>query len=143
MHRRQRWVAVAAVLTGLTLLGCSDDSGEAAEPEQPAVVSDVEGSDTKQVTLTEKAAERLGIEFDEVVDEGGIKVIPYASVVYDENGDTWAYTSPETLTFVRTPIVVERIGADKAFLSEGPDVGTEVVTVGTAELFGTEQGIGY
>jgi hypothetical protein len=76
-------------------------------------------------------------------EDAGTKVIPYPSVVYDENGNTFAFTNPAALTFVRSPITVVRITGDKAFLSEGPATGTQVVTVGTAELYGTEQGLGY
>ena len=68
--------------------------------------------------------------------------MPYAAVVYDPDGSTWVYTNPEGRTFVREPIVVTRIADDTAFLSDGPDVGTEVVTIGTAELYGVEQEIG-
>jgi hypothetical protein len=59
------------------------------------------------------------------------------------NGETWTYTSPEPLTFVRAPITVEAIDADLAYLSAGPAPGTEVVTVGAAELFGVESGVGH
>ena len=65
-------------------------------------------------------------------------VIPYAAVFYTATGDTWAYTNPEPLTFVRVPIVVDRIRGDRAFLSDGPPSGMEVVTQGAAELYGTE-----
>jgi len=70
------------------------------------------------------------------------KVIPYAAVLYDTHGDTWVYTRPGPLVFVRAPIVVDYIDGDLAVLSECPPAGTEVVTSGTGELFGAESGIG-
>lgn len=70
------------------------------------------------------------------------KGIPYAAVLYDTHGDTWVYTRLEPLVFVRAPIVVEYIEGDLAVISEGPPTGTEVVTAGAGELFGTESGIG-
>jgi hypothetical protein len=70
------------------------------------------------------------------------KVIPYAAVLYDTHGETWAYTRLEPLTFVRHLIVVDYIEGDLAVLSEGPPAGTEVVTAGAGELFGAESGIG-
>lgn len=74
---------------------------------------------------------------------GGVKkVIPYAAVIYDLNGETWSYTRTEPLSFVRHSITVDYIDGDLAILSEGPEVGTEVVTVGVAELWGTEIGVG-
>jgi hypothetical protein len=65
-------------------------------------------------------------------------VVPYAAVLYDAHGDAWTYTSPEPLTFVRHRITVDNIQGDLAFLSSGPPVGTLVVTVGAAELYGAE-----
>jgi hypothetical protein len=42
------------------------------------------------------------------------------------------------LTFERQRIGVERVTGDLAVLSEGPPVGTSVVTVGAALLYGAE-----
>jgi hypothetical protein len=70
-------------------------------------------------------------------------VIPYSSVIYDLHGDTWTYTSPEALTFVRHPINVDYIEGDVAVLTDGPSPGTAIVIVGAAELYGTEFGVGH
>jgi hypothetical protein len=69
-------------------------------------------------------------------------VIPYSAVIYDAQGNTWAYTNPEPLVFVRIPINVEYIEGNLAALKDGPAVGTSVVTVGAAELMGVEQKFG-
>jgi hypothetical protein len=69
------------------------------------------------------------------------KIIPYAAVLYGVHGETWVYTNPEPLAFIRTAITVDYIEDDLAILLEGPEVGTPVVTVGAAELFGTETGV--
>lgn len=73
----------------------------------------------------------------------GVKriVIPYAAVVYTPLGDTWVYTNPEPLVYVRRPIVVDYIAGDLAYLTVGPPTGTRVVTVGSAELYGAETGV--
>lgn len=70
------------------------------------------------------------------------KVVPYSAVLYGLNGETWAYTSPKPLVFVRRPIKVDYVDGDLAILSDGPTSGTRIVTVGVAELFGTEYGVG-
>jgi hypothetical protein len=67
--------------------------------------------------------------------------MPYSALVYDTNGRAWAYTSPEQLTFVRSRLTIERIEEQNVFLLDGPPPGTRVVTVGAAELYGTELGI--
>jgi hypothetical protein len=51
------------------------------------------------------------------------------------------YTNPERLSFVREAITIDFIERDQAYLLEGPEVGTAVVTLGAAELFGTETGV--
>jgi len=99
------------------------------------------------VTLSERAAQRLGIETAEVSSEeiAGTprQIIPYGAVIYDSSGATWTYTSPEPLTFVRHPITINAIDGDRAVLSEGPEDGTAVVSVGAAELYGTEYKVGH
>jgi hypothetical protein len=63
-------------------------------------------------------------------------------VLYDAKGATWVYTNPSPLTFVRHAIHIDHIQGDLAVLSDGPPVGTALVIVGAAELFGAETGIG-
>jgi hypothetical protein len=58
------------------------------------------------------------------------------------HGETWAYTSPESLTFIRQLITIDSIEGDMAILSNGPAIGTQVATVGVAELYGADTGIG-
>lgn len=147
--RRRGSLCVAAVLivAVLPLAACGGEDEAAAGGEEPAVVEPVEGSDDLfRVTLTAEAAERLDVQTVAVraVGDGARKrtFIPYSAVLYEPDGETWAYTSPESLTFVRAPIVVETIEGDRAVLSQGPPLGTKVVTVGVAELFGAENGIG-
>ena len=147
--RRRGSLCVAAVLivAVLSLAACGGEDEAAAGGEEPAVVEPVEGSDDLfRVTLTAEAAERLDVQTVAVraVGDGARKrtVIPYSAVLYEPDGETWAYTSPESLTVVRAPIVVETIEGDRAVLSQGPPLGTKVVTVGVAELFGAENGIG-
>ena len=142
-QRRTRRMVVALVASALALSGCAEKSKSEASEDGPVKLVEVKGSEVQQVVLTAKAAERVGIEMVAITERGGTKVAPYAAVVYDANGDAWAYTSAKPLTFVRSAIKVASIAGNDAILSAGPDAGTEVVTVGTAELFGSEQEIGH
>jgi hypothetical protein len=58
--------------------------------------------------------------------------------VYDSDGSTWTYATAAPRTYLREPIVVERIDGDAAILTRGPAVGTAVVVVGAPELLGAE-----
>jgi hypothetical protein len=139
-------IAALLLLAVLALAACGGEE-EAAAADEPAKVEPVEGSnDLFQVTLTAEAAKRIDLQTAVVQTEGEgadeRTIVPYSAIVYETNGETWVYTSPEDLSFVREQIVVEEIEGDRAVLSEGPAAGTEVVTVGVAELFGAEHGIG-
>ena len=144
---QQRRVRVAAVLVvvavAIVLGGCTQPPETAEKRPGPVKLATIPNSKVKQVTLTDQAVKRIGLEMVAIADEAGTRVVPYAAVVYDEKGGTYVFTSPAALTFVRAPITVARITADKAYLTDGPSVGTNVVTTGTAELYGAEQGIGY
>lgn len=136
MKHINRWVIVLLVFAGLLLSACAPKSGM-VEKVPPSKLEPIEGTEFSRVILTEKAAERLDIQ---TVAVRGNEV-PYAAVIYDIKGNTWVYTSPEPLTFVRASIVIEYIEGDTAVLSEGLDPDTAVVTVGVAELYGTETGV--
>ena len=70
------------------------------------------------------------------------RFVPYSALMYVSTGDTFVYTSPKPRTFVRQAVNIDYIADNVAVLKEGPPVGTEVVTVGAAELFGAEAGAG-
>ena len=241
----RRWIFAAPVITaGLQLAACSEE--HQAAHEEPSHVEHIAGSDVSMVTLTELAAERLGIEtadveevsasrtrrtggqivatpkegpgaetnalwvrvpaiasdleevkagepayilslavggdqkqiaaeaVDHPLGERGVlyyavdprehnirlgepvtvelsvegqgatqKVVPYSSLLYDADGRTWVYVSPEPLSYVREEVEVDYILGDRVFLTDGPEKGTPVVSVGAAEVFGTEFEVGH
>ena len=65
-------------------------------------------------------------------------MVPYSAVYYDAKGGAWTYVNGKPQTYERQKIVVNRIVGDVAVLSEGPPVGTQVVTAGAPLLYGTE-----
>ncbi len=144
MQRRARWMIFVLTLVALPLAACSQKSA-GGSTVRPAFLEDIEGSDLKRVVLTEKAAERLDIQIAMVLEEQveGTQrlVMPYAALIYGLNCETWAYIMPAPLTFVREAITVDYIEGDIAVLLVGPAIGTEVVTVGGALLYGAETGV--
>lgn len=169
MRYDKRWMALFLVAASTQLPSCAHKSALPSKVE-PAQVEQMGDTGLNRLRLTPRAAERLGIGTSPVREEqvgrkaagvvvgaplatphlvgsvsgdGPRKVIPYSAVLYDPHGDTWTYTNPEPLVFVRHHIIVDFIVGDMAVLSDGPPSGTSVVTIGAAELFGTEFKVGH
>jgi hypothetical protein len=132
---------LAFIIAALLLPACTSAT-VGVDVIKPVHLEPIAGTNLNRVILTEKAAERLDIQTglvrDEEIDGTQQKVIPYAAVLYDATGQAWAYTNPEPLVFIRQAIVIDHIKGDMAVLSEGPASGMAVVTIGAAELFGSE-----
>jgi hypothetical protein len=148
------------VAVALGIGGCS--SGTAAESgvdtTADSKVEDIPGKDVKRVTLTEHAATRLGIKTTTVgaLAPGAAAgapgpsavpgpVVPYSAVLYDADGNTWVYTVPQQFSYQREQVtvqVVQGANGDEAVLSTAPATGTEIVTTGVVEIYGTELGLG-
>jgi hypothetical protein len=141
-RHRIDWVIVAALLAvPLLLAACGGTANEEAGAG-PAAVEQVKGTDITRVTLTAEAARLLGVRTERVRNEvaGSRTVIPYDAVLYDADGGTWTYTSPNPLVYQRADIRVARIDGVSAILTRGPPAGTRVVTAGATEIWGVEYG---
>lgn len=140
---RHRWVLTGIAVAALALGACNSSSGGASAPKTEAIrIEEDEVSGLKTLTLSDKAAERLGLETAQVAGTGSAMTIPYAAVVYDASGKTWTYVNESGLTYKRAEITVSEIDGDTARISAGPPAGTAVVTIGAAELYGAEIGVG-
>lgn len=145
MNIVRRRLTIGLIAAALPLAGCGQAAVD-AEVEEPAAVEEIPGSELSRITLSASAAQRLGIETATVGEDGSGSAarmtLPYAAILYDSTGQTWAYTSLGANVFVRHAIVVDRIDGETALLADGPPPGTAVVTTGAAELYGTETGVG-
>ena len=135
--RPPRILGVLALL-GLWSAGCTELVETAPPVHQPATLEDVVGSDVQRVTFDQEAAAQVSLETARVRRTKQGVTFPYAALIYDGTGATWVYTSPAPLTFVREPVVVNRVEDDEVWISEGPLPGTEVVTTGSTEVYGAE-----
>jgi len=124
-------------VVSLSLAACGSKPTTTIEKINPSKLEEIEGSELKRVILTEKAAERIGVQ---TVPVDG-RVIPYSAVIYDVEGNTWIYTNPAPLTFVREQIDIIRIEGDQAYLSQTPAFDAPIVIVGVAEIYGAETGV--
>lgn len=81
---------------------------------------------------------RVRVELRMAGSEDKQKVVPYSAVYYDAKGRAWVYVSLKALAYERRPVSVERVLGNQAILSDGPAIGTPVVSTGAALLYGAE-----
>ncbi len=143
--RRQLRAACAGLvlIAGVvSLSACGEASSgydyETASHHEPAELEPIKGTDVSRVVVDPEGVERAGIQTAPIRQNGQGTVMPYDAVIYDAEGHTYAYTSPEPRTFVRQKIIIDQVDGDMVMLSDGPPAGTEVVTVGAAFVYGTE-----
>jgi hypothetical protein len=139
-------IAVLMAAAGLALTGCQVGAQDNVPTVavHPAVVQQAKDGGPARLTLSNEAENRLGLQTTAVGHgrvAGQSGVIPYAAVVYDTNGATWAFVRVGPGIYQRAPITVATISGNDALLTSGPPEGTQVVTVGGAELVGVEAGI--
>lgn len=84
------------------------------------------------------ASTRVRVELQLAGSEDKQKVVPYNALYYDSKGQPWVYVNPQPLTYERQRVTVQRVVGKQAVISDGPPLGTAVVTVGAALLYGTE-----
>ncbi len=140
--RRTATAAALAAAVATTLTACAGTISDSYEiKDDPGHVEHVDGSDVAHVTLTEEAARRLDVQVSTIEQQGRHLAAPREAVFVDPHGVWWVYTTDEPLVYVREEIdlVEERDGL--ALYRSGPRQGTQVVTVGVAELAGIEDAI--
>lgn len=138
MERNRFWLACGLLVLAVGAAGCAQAEGSSESSGDPAAqIVEVEGSDTDQVVLEQRAESRIGLEMTAVG-----ATVPYSALIYGPDGTTYVYTRPVAHTYQRVPVEVADIRGDDVTLRSGPAVGEQVVTVGSAELYGVEQGIG-
>jgi len=137
---RSRALAVGAALAcaGLSVTACTEVESAAVEGYEPAHLREVKGADVPLVEFTKEGARRTDLQTAPIERRGAHKVMPYRALIYDADGHTWVYTVTGPLSFQRSEVVVDRIANGRVILDDGPPAGTDVVTVGAMEVYGTE-----
>jgi hypothetical protein len=144
-RRQLRAACIGLVLIAacvVTLSACGEASSgydyETASHHEPAKLEPIKGTDVQRVIFDAEGAKRVGLKTAPIRQNGQGTVIPYDAVIYDADGKTYTYTAPKPLTYVRQEIAIDHVAGDSVMLSDGPPAGTEVVTVGAAQVYGTE-----
>ncbi|HEV8573268.1 MAG TPA: hypothetical protein VGR43_01030 [Dehalococcoidia bacterium] len=146
--------ALLAVCAVALVVFVSSSSSETAEgggttKVAPAVIGEKDATTgIASVTFIDSAVERVGIETSAVkaaepVREGSSATlsVPYSSILYDTKGQAFVYTVTGPASYLRALITIDYVEGDQAVLSSGPAAGTEIVSLGVAELYGAETGI--
>lgn len=139
---RRATAGLVALATALTLTACSDTSEDSGPGYQPATLGEADAVGVKQVTFTADAARRVALQTAPVRARGRVVAVPYAALIYDQQGGSWVYTAPQPLVYRRAKVVVARVADEEAWLSVGPAPATQVVTMGAAEVYGAELDMG-
>ena len=84
--KHHRWQALLLVALMPIAAGCAKVESPESSYEDPATLSEVEGSDLMQVTFTDRAIERIGVETTAITAGPNGLVIPYSAVLYDPDG---------------------------------------------------------
>ena len=135
-------LAALVVVAALTLSACGNAAAEKDGEPAAAKVEAIPGTGFSRVTLAAEAAKRIDLKTAKVRAAGSGTEIPYAAVIYSPDGKAWTFIRESGLAFVRKAISVAEIHGEVATLTSGPAVGTDVVTVGAAEVYGAEIGVG-
>jgi hypothetical protein len=85
-----------------------------------------------------RAGERAAVKIPTTDSKQDALVIPFNAVLHDIHGGQWVYAKTGEHSYTRKRIQVARLAGADAVLSSGPPAGTQIVTDGSAELFGTE-----
>jgi hypothetical protein len=125
-------VRLALALGAAALAGCSEVESESETGYEPSKLRKT------HVEFTPEGAERTGLRTEAVERNRGRVSVPYAALLYDPEGKTYVYTSPEELRYVKAEVRVARVAGGRVLLSRGPPPGTRVVTTGAVEVYGTE-----
>jgi hypothetical protein len=141
---RRAWVrrSLATVLIALSVTACTHADKETGHKYAPATLGSPDAAGIRTVRFTDDAAQRVRLQTSPVVARGRGVAVDYAALIYDKKGQSWVYTVPQHLTFVRMKVTVDRIEQNRVTLSVGPAPGVQVVTTGAAEVYGAELDIG-
>ena len=130
---------VVTVAAAASLTGCAEIEVPLAEPHEPAHLESTGPDQPARVILTEEAQHRVQLRTTLVRPHEGDVSVDQAALVYDKKGKPWVFTVVGPRTYVRAAVAITEVNERNVMiLSSGPPAGTEVVTVGAIELWGTE-----
>jgi hypothetical protein len=139
--RRSRAASyIVAVAAMATLAGCGPSSTGGGQQVPPARMERI--GPNLSVVLTPLGASRLGLETAVTTAAGKRTIVPAQALLYEPDGQTAVYVKTGALSFTVQFITVAVINGNQVVVSHGLAPGTVVVTVGSEELLGVQNGVG-
>jgi hypothetical protein len=149
---KRAWVRVAIYSGEASLLDAkatasiralSSDKSQAAQPvagppTANGLTNTVDWYYELPADVAFRAGERVAVEIPTSESKVEVLVIPFKAVLHDIHGGQWVYAKTADHAYTRNRIQVARLAGPDAVLSSGPPLGSQIVTDGSAELFGTE-----
>lgn len=131
-------VVVAAACAALT--ACQEVTASERVFRSESKVTAIEGDDEhKMVTLTQRGVDQIGLETGVVGGTEDEMFIPYSALLYAADGEHgYVYSNPEGRSYKRHDVTIVRIDGDRVIISDGPPLGSKVVTQGVAQIHGAE-----
>ncbi|MCU1510548.1 MAG: hypothetical protein JWO34_388 [Arthrobacter sp.] len=141
-QKPQRRLPLAAAVCAALVFSLPACAAPVAAPtavgEAPAKVEKNATTGIAKLTLTQRGLDRIELKTEPVTAGAGGVQLPYGALMYDSAGKTWVYTNPAERVYERQEVTVSKVEAGVVTATAGPPAGTQVVTVGAAELFGAE-----
>jgi hypothetical protein len=132
---RKAAAAIVATLLAVAPAACKQADAIEQEHYQASKITPAEHGDHPTVTITELAAERIGLKTAPIEKNQ----IPYAAILYDaKGGQPYVFVNTKGLSFHRADVDIAKIDGDTVHLADGPPAGTQVVTVGVPQIHGAE-----
>jgi hypothetical protein len=146
LHSHRSVFFLSSLLFAATLQACNHH-GKRYIKIQPARVETRFGEKIPYVVLTPEAEIRLGIvvvkmEKCQSIHGKSTCSLPVSSILYDETGRNWVYLRKGNQTYHRVEVELLKVDGKSAFVSSQSSGDALVVSVGAAELLGTESGVG-
>lgn len=135
---RRVGAAIAAVLLAVAPAACKQADAVEQEHYQASKVVPSEHGDHPTVILTELAAKQAGLRTVPIEKSRDETAIPYSALLYDADGQPYVFANPRGLEFHREDVEVAGVDGDVVRLSDGPAVGTRVVSDGVPLVHGAE-----
>lgn len=137
---RRIGIALVIAATAAALTACQEVKATETVFKGESKVTALEGEDDhKRVTLTQKGIDQIGLKTETVGGTEEEQSIPYSALLYAADGEhAYVYSNPEGRSYERHDVVVVRVDGDRVLISDGPPVGSKVVTQGIAQIHGAE-----